>query len=58
MSVMAEGGQSSPARPQGYDNEQRRQLRVEPLEPMVVTASRQHAIHGFPANGDLMHSKR
>jgi hypothetical protein len=50
MSVMTEGDQSSALRPQGYDDEQRRPLRVEPVEPMVATASRQHAIHGFLGN--------
>jgi hypothetical protein len=41
---MTEGGQFSPVPLQGYDNEQRRPLRVEAVEPMLVTASRQHAM--------------
>jgi hypothetical protein len=58
MSVMTEGDQSSPVRPQRYGNEQHHPLRVEPVEPMVATTSRQHAIHDFLANADLMYSKR
>jgi len=52
MSVMTEGDQSSPYDRNVNDDKQSRSLRVESVEPMVATASRQHAIHYFLANAD------
>jgi hypothetical protein len=55
---MTEGDQSRVYDRKVNGDEKRRPLRVEPVARMVATESRQHAIHDFLANADLMHSKR